>query len=112
MARVNISHSTWLDVAAALAITNRLYLDRTYRTASGLFYVEGVRNFLKAIDSGFQIAAILFSEKLLTVPPARKLVRSNRRSGILASVSPPNSFVLFPIPNALPVSGRSFGNIG
>lgn len=92
MARVNISHSTWLDVAAALATANRLYLDRTYRNASGLFYVEGVRNFLRAIDSGFQITAILFSEKLLTVPPARKLVRSNRRSGVPCVSLTPEQF--------------------
>lgn len=92
MARVNISNHTRLDVEATLAEVKRLYLDRKYRHTSGLFYVEGVRNFLRVIDSSFQIAAIVFSEKLLTVPPARKLLRSNRRAGVPCVSLTPEQF--------------------
>jgi TrmH family RNA methyltransferase len=82
MAGVKNSGHQRLSVAATLAQVKRLQCDRAYRDAKQLFYIEGVRNFLKAVDSGFEIAAITFSEKLLTVPPARKLVRQLRRDGV------------------------------
>jgi RNA methyltransferase, TrmH family len=71
-----------LDVEATLAEVKKLQIDRKYRDASGLFYVEGVRNFIKANDYNLDLRTILFSEKLLTAPIARKLVRHARRSGI------------------------------
>jgi RNA methyltransferase, TrmH family len=37
---------------------------------------------LDKIDNRFEIAKIVFSEKLLTAPLARKLVRNARRSGV------------------------------
>jgi RNA methyltransferase, TrmH family len=71
-----------LDVEAALAEVEKLHFDRKYRDASGLFSIEGVRNFVQVIDNRFEISTILFSEKLLTAPIARKLVRQARRSGV------------------------------
>ena len=76
------SDRTRLDVEVTLAEVKKLQIDRSHRDARGLFYIEGVRNFIRAIENNFNISTILFSEKLLTVPPARKLVRRSRRQGI------------------------------
>ncbi|OUL23659.1 rRNA methylase [Nostoc sp. T09] len=89
MAGVKNSSHERLDVEATLTEVEKLQFDRAHRHASGLFYVEGVRNFVKAIDNGFDISAIVFSEKLLTAPLARKLVRKSRRAGVpCISVTP------------------------
>jgi RNA methyltransferase, TrmH family len=71
-----------LDVKATLAQATKLYRDRAYRDASGLFFIEGVRNFVQTMDNRFDLVTILFSEKLLTAPLARKLVRQARRDGV------------------------------
>ncbi|MEG4573387.1 RNA methyltransferase [Microcoleus sp. N3A4] len=77
------------EVEATLARIERLQFDRAYRDTHSLFYIEGVRNFVQVIDRHFEISAILFSEKLLIAPLARKMVRSARRSGIpTISVTP------------------------
>ncbi|MEO1316592.1 MAG: RNA methyltransferase [Pseudomonadota bacterium] len=73
-----------LDVAATLKEATALQTDRGFRDRRGLFFVEGVRNFIHAVDSGFAIERILYSERLLTSPVARKLVRQSRRSGVCA----------------------------
>jgi RNA methyltransferase, TrmH family len=46
-----------------------------------MFFVEGVRNVVRAIESGFHIETLVYSEKLLIVPIARRLVRDRCRSG-------------------------------
>lgn len=79
---INISSHERLNVEATLAQIKRLQFERTHRDASRLFYIEGVRNFVKVIDNSFHISVIIYSEKLLTAPLARKLVRSSRRSGV------------------------------
>jgi TrmH family RNA methyltransferase len=71
-----------LEIEATLAEVEKLHTSRAYRDSCQLFYVEGVRNFVQAMDNGFDISTILFSEKLLTAPVARKLVRHARRSGV------------------------------
>ncbi len=81
-----------LDVEATLTEVKRLQIDRAHRDASGLFYVEGVRNFVKIVDNSFDISAIAFSEKLLTAPLARKLVRVNRRNGVPSISITPEQF--------------------
>lgn len=81
-----------LDVEATLAEVKKLQIDRKYRDASGLFYVEGVRNFIKANDYKLDLRTILFSEKLLTAPIARKLVRHARRSGVNCVSLTPEQF--------------------
>ncbi|MFL5801631.1 MAG: TrmH family RNA methyltransferase [Roseiflexaceae bacterium] len=60
----------------------RLQVDRRCRDTHGLFFVEGVRNFVEAIDHGFAVGALLYSERLLTSPLARKLVRRLKRAGV------------------------------
>ena len=91
MAGVN-SSQTRLEVEAALAEVERLQIDRKYRSACGLFYIEGVRNFVQAMDNRFDITTILFSEKLLTAPLARKLVRHARRCGVSSISLTPEEF--------------------
>lgn len=80
------------EVKAALARVERLQFDRAYRDRHSLFYVEGVRNFVQVIDRQFKISAIVFSEKLLIAPLARKMVRSARRAGIPTISITPEQF--------------------
>ena len=63
-----------LDVSHALATIERAQRDRGYREKRGLFFVEGVRNFIEAIDHHFSVDTLLYSEKLLINPLARKLL--------------------------------------
>jgi RNA methyltransferase, TrmH family len=73
------------SAAELLVHIQRLQRDCIYRQIHRSFYIEGVRNFIRAIDHHHQISAIVstivYSEKLLTAPTARKLVRQARRSG-------------------------------
>jgi RNA methyltransferase, TrmH family len=71
-----------LNVEATLARARRLNRDRAFRDASRLFFIEGVRNFVQVSDNRFELVTILYSEKLLTAPLARKLVRQARRDGV------------------------------
>lgn len=71
-----------LSVETALAEAQKLQSDRNYRDRNGLFFIEGVRNFIQASDRNWEISAILFSEKLCIAPIARKLFRRARRNGI------------------------------
>jgi len=78
-----------LALAPTLAHIARLQRDRRYRDTHGCFFVEGVRNFVSAVDHGCTVAALLYSERLLTSPIARKLVRQLKREAIpFARVSP------------------------
>ena len=77
------------NVANAITTFQTLNSDRAARDRSRLFAIEGVRQFVQSVDSGFCIKCILHSEKLLINPLARKLVRQARRSGVpTLSVSP------------------------
>lgn len=58
-----------------------LQADRAHRDARRMFFVEGVRNVVHALESGFHIETLVYSEKLLIVPIARRLVRDRYRSG-------------------------------
>ena len=78
-----------LDVAHTLNRIRKLQSDRRYRDQHRLFFVEGVRNFVAAMDQRFSIETLLYSEKLLTAPLARKFVRQLKRAGIpFARVTP------------------------
>jgi len=78
-----------LDVATTLTRIRKLQSDRRYRDQHRLFFIEGVRNFVEAVDRGFSIETLLYSEKLLTAPLARKFVRRCKRAGVpFARVSP------------------------
>ncbi|MEM8827941.1 MAG: RNA methyltransferase [Cyanobacteria bacterium P01_G01_bin.19] len=65
---------------------------RHFRDQHGLFYIEGVRNFIQAVENHFKIATILYSETLLIVPPARQLVRKLRREGVETVKLTPEEF--------------------
>src|SRR3989442_8216850 len=78
-----------LEIAPTLAAIERLHNDRGYRAMRGLFFIEGVRNFIEAVDHRFSIDSLLYSEKLLINPLARKLVRRLKRAGVpFARVTP------------------------
>ncbi|MGF1487176.1 MAG: TrmH family RNA methyltransferase [Prochloraceae cyanobacterium] len=81
-----------LNNKAILAEIKRLRVDRAYRDSQGFFYIEGVRNFIRAADNNFKLSTIVFSEKLLTAPIARKLVRQLRRSGVKTINITPEEF--------------------
>jgi len=69
------------DARSTLDDIKRLQADRAHRDARRTFFVEGVRNVVQAIESGFHIETLVCSEKLLIVPIARRLVRDRCRSG-------------------------------
>jgi TrmH family RNA methyltransferase len=78
-----------LEVAPTLTKIGKLQNHRRYRDQHGLFFVEGVRNFVEAVDHGFVIDTLIYSERLLTSPIARKFVRQLKRAGVpFARVSP------------------------
>ena len=78
-----------LEVAPTLTRIRKLQDDRRYRDQHRLFFIEGVRNFVTAVDRKFSIETLLYSEKLLTAPLARKFVRQSKRAGVpFARVSP------------------------
>jgi TrmH family RNA methyltransferase len=69
------------DARSTLEEIGRLQADRAHRDARRTFFVEGVRNVVHAIESGFHIETLVYSEKLVIVPIARRLVRDRCRSG-------------------------------
>jgi len=71
-----------LNPAPILAKIHRLQDDRRYRDRYGLFFVEGVRNFVQAVDHRFPVETLVYSERLLTKPLARKFVRRLKREGV------------------------------
>lgn len=81
-----------LDAEVVLAKVKRLNQHRSYRDSQRQFFVEGIRNCIQAIDHNLDIAVLLYSEKLLTVPPARQRVRQARRSGVPTIKLTPEQF--------------------
>jgi TrmH family RNA methyltransferase len=78
-----------LEIAPTLSAIERLQHDRGYRDSRGLFFIEGVRNFIEAVDHRFSVDTLLYSEKLLIQPLARKLVRRLKCAGVpFARVAP------------------------
>lgn len=67
---------------ATLALIAQLQTDRQTRDTRGLYFVEGVRNFVTAVDYHIPIEVLVYSERLLTVPIARKFVRRLKRAGV------------------------------
>ena len=71
-----------LDASPVLAAVHRLQTDRSYRDQRGLFFAEGVRNFVAAVDHKHPLKTVIYSEKLLIHPIARKLVRMLKRASV------------------------------
>ncbi len=80
------------DARSTLAEIKQLQADRAHRDVRRTFFVEGVRNVVHAIESGFHIETLVYSEKLLIVPIARRLVRDRRRSGTPTLQVSPEAF--------------------
>ena len=81
-----------LEFAPVLAQVKKLQSDRRYRDGKGLFFAEGIRNFVEAVDNNFPIETIIYSEKLLTSAIVRKIVRRLKREGIPFARASPEQF--------------------
>lgn len=79
-------------IDAVLTDVRRLQQQRAHRDRHKTFFVEGVRNCIQALDRDFSITTLLYSEKLLTVPPARQRVRRARRAGVPTRKLTPEQF--------------------
>jgi RNA methyltransferase, TrmH family len=75
-----------------LELIEQLHTHRRIRDTHGLYFVEGVRNFIAAVDYRAPIATIVYSERLLTAPIARKLVRQVKRAGVPYLCLTPEAF--------------------
>lgn len=80
------------DLPLTLDEIQRLQADRSLRDARRSFFVEGVRSVVHAIESGFHIETLVYSEKLLIVPIARRLIRDRCRSGTPVLPVSPEAF--------------------
>lgn len=81
-----------LEFAPVLAKVKKLQSDRRYRDSRRLFFAEGIRNFVEAVDHNYAIDTLLYSEKLLTSPIARKMVRRLKRHGVPFVRATPEQF--------------------
>jgi len=69
-----------LDTGPTFSLIRSLIADRRAREASGCIFVEGIRNFITALDHGWSVHTLVYSERLLIAPVARKWVRSLKRA--------------------------------
>ena len=92
MDSVTTSISARLDVDAVLADVRQLQNRRESRDARGLHYIEGVRNFLQAVDGGMELHTLIVSKALLRVGLAQKLVRQARRESTPCVFVSPEQF--------------------
>lgn len=80
------------DVDAVLADIRQLQHRRESRDSHGIHYIEGVRNFVQAVDGGVEIRTLIVSKALLRVGLAQKLVRRARRAGTPCLFVTPEQF--------------------
>lgn len=81
-----------LEFAPVFEKIKKLQSDRRFRDSKELFFAEGVRNFVEAVDHNFSIDTLIYSEKLLISPLARKLTRQLKRNGIPFVRAAPEQF--------------------
>lgn len=81
-----------LAAAPTLELITDLQTSRQSRDARGLYVVEGVRNFVAAVERGAPVEIVVYSERLLTVPIARRLVRQLKRAGVAYARLTPEEF--------------------
>jgi TrmH family RNA methyltransferase len=78
-----------IEFAHVLPKVRKLQSNRQFRDSKKLFFAEGIRNFVEAVDHHFPVETIIYSEKLLISPVARKMVRRLKQGGTpFARVSP------------------------
>ncbi len=92
MDSVRPSISPCPDVDALLADVRQLQRHRESRDSRRLHYIEGVRNFVQAADSGVAMRALIVSKALLRNGLAQKLVRRARRRGVPCVFVTPEQF--------------------
>lgn len=71
-----------LAVTPTLTHIQHLQRERKYRDKHGLFFVEGVRNFVAAVNSDCIVDTLVYSERLLVQPLARQLIRRLKRANV------------------------------
>ena len=69
-----------LDTGQIFSLIRSLSADRRARETSECFFVEGIRNFITALDHGWSVQTLVYSERLLIAPLARKWVRRLKRA--------------------------------
>jgi RNA methyltransferase, TrmH family len=69
-------------VARIKARVKQLQSNRSYRDAHKAFFIEGVRQFLRALEAKFEFECVLFSDTLCTSTVARAGVRALEAMGI------------------------------
>lgn len=77
-----LTQPDWSDQKKTKSFIKSLQCNRSLRNKHKLFVIEGVRNFIQAVNNNRQIVVIYYSDRLLIVPTARQLLRKLRRSGI------------------------------
>ena len=75
-----------------LDLVRDLQRARRARDAHGLFFIEGVRNFVRAADHSWPFERLLVSQVLLKCGVARKLAQRLKREGIPVLELSPESF--------------------
>lgn len=73
-------HRNSPDARSTLDEIRHLQADRSHRDARRTFFVEGVRNVVHAIESGFHIETLVYSE--FDFPRPTILVLGEERSGL------------------------------
>jgi RNA methyltransferase, TrmH family len=68
--------------ARVVARVKQLQSNRSYRDAHKAFFIEGIRQFLRALEAGFVFECVLFSDTLCKSAAARAGVRSLEQLGI------------------------------
>lgn len=81
-----------MEFAPILSKITKLQNERIYRDRKKLFFAEGIRNFVEAVDRNHQIETLVYSEKLLISPIARKILRRLKREGIPFARASPEEF--------------------
>jgi TrmH family RNA methyltransferase len=70
----------------------RLQSERAYRDGCGKFFIEGVRNTVAVIESGWPLETLIYSERLTTTSIAHRLVRQQERAGTCCVRLSPEEF--------------------
>ncbi|MDG4550224.1 MAG: RNA methyltransferase [Candidatus Contendobacter sp.] len=86
------SHEARADTPEILAHSRALQASRKLRDAQRVFFIEGIRNFLSALDHEWEIESTLYSERLLKSGIARSKIRSLARQGIPTFKLSPEEF--------------------
>ena len=81
-----------VEFTPILSKIKKLQNERIYRDRQKLFFAEGIRNFVEAVDNNQHIETLIYSDKLLISPIARKILRRLKREGIPFARASPEHF--------------------